>query len=169
MKKLTPEKELELRAQVKADIESVPGTGKVFAEPVLIDSKQEFVDEFTEQVVAGNNREVRFCQILFQGWRDLPNAGGTMCADDPVVEAIYRLHFFHEFVEKRSDGTSSHNSVTAMALNLRNKFLDTQDIGAYTERTPLTLDGSIILGTASEFFPGAYGHYFNAIVRVELT
>jgi hypothetical protein len=169
MPKLTPEKELELRAQIKTDVESVENTGAVFSKPEFFTSKQDFVARCTKQMVNGDDREVQFCQISFFGFEDLPNAGSAVCADDPPVRAIFRLHLFHEYVAKRSDNTNSHDTFTAMILNLRNKFLETQDQGEYTERTPLTPDQFIIFGQENEFFPGAYGHYTNLTVKVELT
>jgi hypothetical protein len=164
--KLTPAIELSHREALKTEIETIANTGKVYIRPRLFTSKQDFVSELGKSVVNGDDLEVQFCQITCQGWQDL---NGQLCADDPPVQIIYRLHFYQDFVQQRSDGSCSHDTFVAMLLNLRNRFLLTMDRSSNTERKPLTLEQNIITGVENEYFPGAYGHYINLQTRIEVS
>lgn len=164
--KLTPEKELANRQQIKADIESVANSGAVFIRPAFFTSEQDFIDVVGKEVISGEDLEVRFCQISFVGFEDDP---ADLCEDNPAVKSIYRIHLFHQFNQGRPDGSCSHDDFVALVINLRNKFLSTIDLDANTEREALKMDGFIITSDESEFFKGAYGHWTNLITKVEET
>ena len=163
--KLTPEKELALRQQLKTDIETVPATGAVFIKPEYFTSEQDFLDAVGKEVVAGEDLEVRFCQISFLSFEDNDQDG---CEDNPAVSVRYKIHFFHQYVSERSDGSNSHDDFVAMLLNLRNNFLQTIEIDANTEREALKQDGFMITDDESEFFKGAFGHWINLIAKINL-
>lgn len=163
--KLTPEVELFHRNKLKADIEQIANTGAVFTKPTFFSSYQDFVDEVGKQVTAGDDLEVQFCQISWIGFEDDDE---DPCEDSPAVKIVYRLHFFHQFAQERKDGSNSHDTFTAMIINLRNKFLMSIVQGTNIEREPLKLDGFIITSDESEFFAGAYGHWCNLITKIEV-
>lgn len=164
--KLTPEIELLHRNRLKTDIETIPHTGAVFLKPTFFTSHQDFVDEVGKQVAVNDDLEVQFCQISWLGFEDDPSDG---CEDNPSVKIVYKIHFFHQFEQERSDGTNSHDTFVAMILNLRNKFLSSIEIDADTDREALKTDGYMITSDESEFFKGAYGHFINLITKIDIS
>ncbi len=165
--RLTKEIELDVRAKLRTDIRSIAASGLVLAKPTYFTGKQDFVDELKKagtQVVNGGDIEVRFCQMQWIGFEDVPDD----CEDNPPVKILYKLHFFHEFISKRSDSSNSHDDFVAMILDLRNLFLANIVLPNNREREPLKQDGFMITGDENEFFKGAFGHYQNFIVKVEV-
>lgn len=165
-KKLTPAIEMLHRLLIKAAIESVPDTGAVFIKPEFFTSEQDFVERVCKLMTVGDDLEVQFCQISFLGFEDDPLDD---CEDDPAVKIIYKIHLFHQYKPERADGTNSHDTFTAMLLNLRNKFLDTIEIDSNTERESLRADGFMITDDESEYFKGAFGHWINLITKVDIS
>lgn len=163
--KLTPEVELFHRSKLKESIMEIQGTGSVFTVPEFFTSYQDFVDAVGHEVSAGDDLEVQFCQISWLGFEDSED---DPCEDNPAVKIIYRLHFFHQFEQKRLDGSNSHDTFTAMIINLRNKFLLSIVQAPNIEREPLKQDGYIITDDESEFFAGAYGHWCNLITKISI-
>lgn len=164
--RLTPEKELAARTKLKTDLLTVGMIGSVFIKPAYFTSKADFVEQLGNQVAPGDDLEVQFCQVSFLKFEDSKTDG---CADDPLVYVHYKIHLFHEFRQARKDGTNSHDTFVALILNLRNKFLLTQDAVANSERSPLAQEQFMLTDTENEFFPGAFGHYTNLITKIEVS
>jgi hypothetical protein len=163
--KLTPAVELIHRQKLKTDLATVADTGAVFIRPEFFSSQQDFVKAVCKEVAAGDDLEVQFCQISWLGYEDDPD---DPCEDNPTVKIVYKMHFFHQFIQERSDGTNSHDTFTAMIINVRNKFLATIHSVPNTEREAAKQQNFIITDENSEFFQGAYGHWCNLITKIEL-
>ena len=167
MPKLTPAVELAHRMRLKQHIESVPNTGGVFTRITFFSSKEDFVAQIGRQVAEGDDLEVQFCQVSWLGFED---SASDPCPEDPTVTLNYRLHFFHEFKQERSDGSNSFDTFAQMIINLRNLFLQNQDFdNGNTERKPLKQPEFIITNGESEFFRGAYGHFVNLTTKIEIS
>lgn len=166
MPNLTPEKEAEILAAIKAKIESVPGAINVVADEPLLDSKQDVLKTICFKNI-DNKTEVRYLKIDFSGFTDSAEEG---CEDEPVVFISYKLHLFHQFVEKRTDASSSAKDIKTLVLNLRNKFLETDDnarsLATDCESTPLVQNKFIILG--NDELTGYYGHFTDLTLKVEI-
>lgn len=166
MPNLTPEKEAEILAALKAKVASVTGAINVVAGEPLLDSKSDVLKTICHKNL-DNKTEVRYLKIDFLGFTDSAEDG---CEDMPVVFVSYNLHLFHQFVEKRSDASSSAKDIKTLVMNLRNKFLETAEnarsLAADCEHAPLVQNKFIILG--NDELTGYYGHFTDLTLKVEI-
>jgi hypothetical protein len=164
MPNLTPEKELQILDALKTKTESVEGAENVLVENPLFDSKQDVLEKVCVENVDGET-EVSYIYWSLLGYEDSTTDG---CDDNPVVYLIYNAHVFRGYKEKRSDNSFSEKDFKALILNLRNKFLQkNRTILANCETTPLKPNNFIVLG--DDPLTGAYGHYYDLTLKVEVS
>lgn len=167
MPNLTSEIESEILAALKLKIESVSGASNVIADEPFFDSKQDFIESLTVQNI-DDELETSYIKIDYLGWRDSLTDG---CDDMPVVFVKYRIHSFAQYKEVRSDDSTSQKDFKVLDINLRNKFLETQNnarsLAANSEHTPLTLQNDIILDEDS--LTGIFGHIADYSIEVEIS
>ena len=168
MNSLTPEKELEILETLRAKVSSVESAINVVTDEPLLDSKNDVLKTICYKT-ANNKTEIRYIKIDFLGYTDDPENG---CEDDPVVYLNYNFHLFHQYIEKRSDGSSSAKDIKKLVFNLRNAFLPFKNgerkIAEIYESTPLTQARFIILGE-DPMTGGHYGHFTDLICKVEIS
>lgn len=164
MQTLTPEKELEILAALKAKIVAVPGATNVIADEPLFDSKDDILDAICLQN-ADDETEVVYLKIDFLQFEDSETDG---CEDNPVSFLSYNLHVFQQYSEKRSDDSSGLNDLKAFLINLRNRFRETDNnarqLLAGCETEPLKQNNFIVLG--NDPLTGAYGHFTDLLCKV---
>lgn len=166
MPNLTPEKEAEILEALRVKVAACDGAANVVADEPLLDSKDDVLDAICVQNV-DDETEVTFIKIDFLKFEDSKTDG---CEDNPVVYAVYNLHLFQQFKEKRSDDSTSTGDIKRLVLNLRNLFLATKNnarrLAAYSEHLPLAQSNSIILG--NDELTGFYGHFTDLLCKVEI-
>ena len=164
MPNLTPQKELDILEALRVKIASLSNAKNVIADEPLLDSKQDALKIICVQNV-DKRTEVRYIKIDFLGFRDSPTDG---CEDNPVVFLSYNLHIFQQYVEKRSDNSTSTKDEKKLVIDLRNLFLETANNARILlpncESQPLKPNNFIILG--DDPLTGAYGHYIDLICTV---
>ena len=162
MPNLTPEKELEILAALKAKFQ-LHAINVITDEP-LFDSKHDVLDTICVENVDGGV-EVVYCKLALSGFQDSATDG---CDDMPVVFLTYTAHLFWGYTEeRRSDGSTSENDLKKIVLDLRNKFLEEgRELVDGCEHAPLVQSAFIILG--DDPFPGVYGHFVDLTCRVEV-
>lgn len=162
--KLTAAKEKSIREALGTKVALV--TGSAFVRRPLIDSKQDWVT-LLGVVNADDEYEIKYCTVDLAGFNDSDQEG---CDDDPVVTITYQCHLFHEYKETRvADSSNSTDDFNAAFLTLRNTFLDDDRSLAALDRVeslPLAQTAFIILGT--DTLTGAFGHYVDFTIAVEL-
>lgn len=167
MPNLTPAIESEILTALKTKILSASGASNVIADEPLLDSKFDVAKTICVRAI-DNKTEVKYIKIDFLGFEDSPTDG---CDDMPVVYISYNLHVFQQYREKRSDDSTSTNDVKTLVINLRNRFLETDNrarfFGGNAEHQPLRQNNFILLG--NDPLTGAYGHFTDLICKIEIT
>lgn len=98
------------------------------------------------------------------------STGDDGCEDMPLVYATYNLHLFQQFNSKRADDSTSTKDMKALVLNLRNRFLETENnarkLTENSESLPLSQNNFILLD--NDPLTGYYGHFVDLKLRVEI-
>lgn len=120
MANVTIEDEQALRGEIVALLETVPLAGNVFGRRRKFNSRNDFLERVGSTLGTGNakTREIRFIEVELINLED-SDEGFAEC---PVPVLTYNLHVFHEFNDKRPDGSNSDRDFTAMLLELRRLF-----------------------------------------------
>ena len=165
MANITIDDEKALRANLKTFLEASPILGKIHTRRRRIKSREDFVSKFGVVVAAaGPNKIVRFCEIEFLKFEDSPDEGFDDC---PIAAITYGLHLFHEFFDGTDDANSNDDFIASI-LEIRRRFLSTQEFAAVTfevESNPVTMPGFASFGNDS--FTDCQGHVadLNLIAR----
>ncbi len=160
---LTPAKELTIREALGTKIALI--TSSAFVRRPMISSKQDWVELLGSENV-DEEFELKVCTVDLLSFTDSEEEG---CDDDPVVLLTYRIHYFRQYKELRSNDSNSTDDFNADILNLRNSFLDEdRSLGdlAKVESLPLTQSGFILLG--DDPLTGAFGHFIDLQLQVEV-
>ena len=164
MPNLTPEKETEILEALRLKIATLPNAKNVVASEPLLDSKQDVLKTICVQNL-DKRTEVQYIKIDFLGFEDSVADG---CEDNPIVYLSYNLHIFQQYVEKRSDNSTSTLDIKRLVIDLRNLFLITANNARILlpncEHQPLTQNQFIVLN--DDPLTRAYGHFVDLICKV---
>ena len=160
---LSPEIEINLRAALAAKIRTV-AANLIVDEPV-IDSKHDEIELLTKENV-DDEIEIVFGKLDFLKFEDSTTDG---CDDEPLVTLFYKLHLFQQFKEKRSDNSTSAKDFTALILNLRNRFLQSNRMLGASNIEHLPLRQILVITLGEDPLMGAEGHFADFEIRVEIS
>lgn len=146
---MTPQKEAAIRQELFEIFDD--SEAHTFLVDRQIISKTHF--EANTAIEVDGRREVRYLQIYFTGFENLVNE--QQSDDDCVpVRLNYTGQVGFQYIEERSDNSTSDDSVTAYILNMRNKGLNNRDLiisgetyelGFLTEVVPLRVEDHPVL------------------------
>lgn len=166
MPNLTTVIESQILAALRAKVAAVAGAQNVVADEPLFDSKSDVLKTICVRAI-DNKTEVKYIKIDFLQFEDSTTDG---CDDMPVVFVSYNCHLFQQYREKRNDNSTSTQDIKQLVINLRNRFLETENnarkLTANSEHQPLKQQNFIILD--NDPLTGAYGHFTDLICKVEI-
>lgn len=165
--KLTTARENTIRAYLAAQsLIALPDyANHIFPTPVYFASAQDFAAMVQETFVQ-KTYKVFYLMINFGRFEDSRTRG---CDDDPVLTVSYKFQLFRETQEARNSNPNSHDQLVTDMVNLRNRFLATQDITPnQIVHSPLVQVGDMITIQDCEYVVGILGDWMNFRVNVEI-
>jgi len=152
--------EKEVRAALKAWLETFPILGNVFDRRRLIVNKIDFVAKLGIDSVDGIS-EIVFAQIDFLKFEDSQTEGFDDC---PVPILVYNIHLFREFADLREDDSNSSDDFISAILTLRDAILNKRGY-SFGVADPVTQDDFAQFG--SDGFTDCKGHFTDLTLRVQ--
>ena len=152
-----------VRGLIKTTSEGIAGVGNVFDEPFFVSGKQDYVSKLGIENVDGNF-EVRYLFIDFAGWENTDRG----CDQNPIYFLLYTLRVGHEFVEKRSNSSSSSKDFSKLCMSLRDAYLNGRVFGyekLYNEIPTLSEEVAL----HDDPHTGIFGHTAEFMLKVEVT
>jgi hypothetical protein len=167
MGQITISDEQTLRAELAADLATIPVAGNVFDRRRKFNSRQDFLQR-TQQTIgtgSGKTKEIRFIELELINVEDSPDEGFDDC---PVAILTYNLHIFHEFNDGRTDGSNSDTDFNDAIFQLRSKFLSKRKFvsGRVQTDAGITPPGTEFTQFGNDTFTDVTGHFKDLTLKV---